>query len=219
MALRNLLFLFTDEQRADTLGAYGNRKIHTPYLDELAAQSLVFQKCYVTQPVCTPSRSSILTGLYPHTNGCTANNVPLLETTLCVPQLLTGYRTAYFGKWHLGDEVFAQHGFHDWFSIEDMYVRYYRKGRDRNVRSTYHHWLIANGYAPDRPGYGGAGVFSRGAAVRLPEVHCKPAYLAGEFSRWIAAQPGGAFRGIRQFSRAAHAVLWASQQSVRSRNR
>ena len=73
----NLLFLFTDEQRFDTMAAYGNAKIRTPNLNRLAEQSVVFDRAYVTQPVCTPSRSTILTGLWPHTNGCTANNIPL----------------------------------------------------------------------------------------------------------------------------------------------
>ena len=67
----NLLFIFTDEQRADTLAAYGNTRIHMPNLNRLASQSTVFQRAYVTQPVCTPSRSSLLTGLYPHTSGLT----------------------------------------------------------------------------------------------------------------------------------------------------
>ena len=73
----NLLFLFTDEQRFDTLSVYGNGKIEMPNLNRLASGSCVFDKTYVTQPVCTPSRSSLLTGQYPHTNGCIENNIPL----------------------------------------------------------------------------------------------------------------------------------------------
>ena len=59
----NLLFIFTDEQRSDTLAAYGNTRIQMPNLNRLAAQSVVFDRAYVTQPVCTPSRSTLLTGL------------------------------------------------------------------------------------------------------------------------------------------------------------
>ncbi|TMA23657.1 MAG: N-acetylgalactosamine-6-sulfatase, partial [Deltaproteobacteria bacterium] len=65
----NLLFILTDQQRRDTLGAYGNSVIRTPNLDALARSSVVFERCYVTQPVCTPSRASIMTGLYPHSHG------------------------------------------------------------------------------------------------------------------------------------------------------
>ena len=114
----NILFIFTDEQRYDTMTAYGNRAIQTPNLDRLARQSTVFEQTYVTQPVCTPSRSTLLTGLWPHTNGCTANNIPLRPETLCVPEMLPDdYSTCYDGKWHLGDEIFAQHGFQEWISI------------------------------------------------------------------------------------------------------
>ena len=73
---RNLLFLFTDEQRADTLECYGNTVVQAPNLNGLARRSFVFERSCVTQPVCTPARSSIMTGLYPHTNGCTENNIP-----------------------------------------------------------------------------------------------------------------------------------------------
>ena len=187
MKKHSLLFIFTDEQRADTMAAYGNELIDVPNLNRFAKECQVFDKCYVTQPVCTPSRSTLMTGLCPHTNGCTQNNVPLRPDTPCLPEMVSGYRTAYFGKWHLGDEVFAQHGFDHWVSVEDMYIPHYREGRDRNTRSTYHHWLVKQGYAPDLQRDQGPGVFSRPAAARLPEEHCKPAYLADETCEWLRA--------------------------------
>ena len=73
----NLLFIFTDEQRADTMAAYGNDHIRTPNLNLLSKQSFVFENAYASQPVSTSSRSTILTGTYPHTNGCTSNNLTL----------------------------------------------------------------------------------------------------------------------------------------------
>lgn len=180
----NLVFIFTDEQRADTMAAYGNDRIHTPYLNRLAMQSVIFDRAYVTQPICTPSRSSLLTGLYPHTNGCTRNNVPLRADTPCFPEMLPpgAYATAYYGKWHLGDEIFAQHGFDDWRSIEDQYREYYGPGRDRHAHSTYHDFLTANGLTPSRGEF-----FERGETARFPERFSKPAYLAGEASRFIEA--------------------------------
>ena len=178
----NLLFLFTDEQRADTMAAYGNTRIQTPNLNRLAAQSTVFQRAYVTQPVCTPSRSTILTGLYPHTNGCTENNVSLPADVPCLPEMLSGgdYVAAYHGKWHLGDEIFCQHGFDEWRSIEDGYERYYSPGRDKTARSTYYHFLIESGLTPANGKF-----FGRAESTRLPEEFGKPAYLAGEASRFI----------------------------------
>lgn len=170
----NLLFIWTDEQRADTMAVYGNTKIHAPNLNKLASESVVFEKTYVTQPVCTPNRSAVMTGLWPHTSGCIANNIPLPGDIRCMPELVNDpdYRTAYMGKWHLGDEIFAQHGFEEWVAIEDTYTKYYGKERDRSGRSHYHHFLIEHGYKPDS-----SNKFSRNFAARRPIEHCKPKFL------------------------------------------
>ena len=186
----NLLFIYTDEQAFNTLEAYGNSEISMPNLNRLAERSVVFDQAYVTQPVCTPSRSTLLTGLYPHTDGCTANNVPLRPETPCLPEMLAGgdYVTAHFGKWHLGDELYAQHGFGEWIGIEDGYNQYNGKGKDRSIRSGYHHYLIECGLAP-RNGK----TFSREEAARLPEEHGKPAFLAREASRFIRANRNDPF--------------------------
>jgi len=180
----NLLFLWTDEQRADTLAAYGNRRFRMPVLNRVAAECVVFDRCYDTQPVCTPARSSVLTGTWPHANGCITNNIPLRRETQCLPELLgdAAYRTAYMGKWHLGDEIFSQHGFEQWVSMEDGYHEHFSAGRDRNARSSYHHFLLEHGYKPDS---GGGTRFSRDFAVRRKPEHCKPAFLAAEASRFI----------------------------------
>lgn len=178
----NLLFIYTDEQAFNTLAAYGNSRIGMPNLDRLAGDSVVFDQAYVTQPVCTPSRSSLLTGLYPHTNGCTENNLPLNAAIPCLPEMLpdSEYLAAHFGKWHLGDELFAQHGFKEWIGIEDQYNRYFSPGRDKNTASDYHDFLLSKGLSP-----GDGQRFSRGEAARLPEELGKPAFLAREASRFI----------------------------------
>ncbi len=170
----NLLFIWTDEQRADTLAAYGNSNIHAPALNKLAEESVIFEKAYVSQPVCTPSRSTVMTGLWPHSSGCTANNILLPEDTPCLPELVDDpdYRTAYIGKWHLGDEIFAQHGFEEWVSIE-YYSAHYREGRDPSKRPDYHNFLLEQGYEPDSKGTH----FSRDFATRRPIEHCKPKFL------------------------------------------
>jgi arylsulfatase A-like enzyme len=180
--LPNLLFIYTDEQAFNTLAAYGNHAIQMPNLNRLAAESVVFDEAYVVQPVCTPSRAALLTGLWPHQNGCTENNVALWPAARCLPELITRgeYVTAHHGKWHLGDEIFAQHGFQEFISIEDEYGRYYSPGRDRERRSSYHHFLIEAGFTPQN------GVtFGRGEAARLPEPFGKPAFVAREASRFI----------------------------------
>ncbi len=178
----NLLFLYTDEQAFNTLAAYGNSGIHMPNLNRLADQSVVFDQAYVTQPVCTPSRGSLLTGLYPHTHGCIGNNMPLRAETPCLPEMLApgGYVTGHFGKWHLGDELFPQHGFQEWVSVEDEYNAWFSPGRDRDTRSDYHHFLLRNGFTPAN-----GRRFGRGEAARLPEAFGKPAFLAQEASQFL----------------------------------
>ena len=73
----NILFILTGQQRRNSMKAYGNNWIKTPNLNALSERSLVFENAYVTQPVCTPARASIMTGLYPQTTGLIRNNIPL----------------------------------------------------------------------------------------------------------------------------------------------
>ncbi len=164
------------------MAAYGQTGYRVPTLNHLAARSVVFDRAYVSQPVCTPSRSTVMTGLWPHQNGCTNNNVPLRKETKTLPELLgdPAYRTGYMGKWHLGDEVFAQHGMEKWVSIEDGYTQHFSEGRDPGARSDYHHFLVERGYEP-----GPGNRFSRGFACRLPVEDCKPVFLAREASRFV----------------------------------
>lgn len=186
----NLLFLWTDEQRADTMAVYGNHKIYAPSLNKLAVRSVVFRNAYVAQPVCTPNRSTVMTGLWPHTSGCTTNNVPLPDDVPCLNQILhdADYRTGYMGKWHLGDEIFAQHGFQEWVSIEDNYINHYRPGRDRAARSSYHQFLVEKGYRPN-----GKNVFTRDFASRRKLEHCKPKFLEQEACEFLRRHRGEPF--------------------------
>ena len=102
----NVLFINTDQQRADTLGCSGNPLARTPHLDALAARGALFTSCYATQPVCSPCRSSMVTGLFPNATSVVENNIPLPAAHFAWPRALrdAGYRTAYIGKWHLGVE-------------------------------------------------------------------------------------------------------------------
>jgi len=134
---RNLIIFLPDQQRVDTLACYGNDKIHAPNLNKLANGSVIFQRPYVTQPVCSPSRASLMTGLWPHTTGCTNNGFPVNHRVAMLPQLLSDhYRAGYIGKWHLRDQPPTQRGFHEWVSVEGV--------------SDYSRYLIKKGEAPDR---------------------------------------------------------------------
>ena len=185
MKRHNLLFIFTDQQRADSLGCYGSTTGATPNLDRLAEESLVFENAYVTQPTCTPSRASILTGLYPHNHGATRNNLRLAPEIPTLAEMVSDdtYR-AYYGKWHLGDEVVAQHGFDEWLSFEDGYREHYSRPEYLERFSDYHHYLLAAGYEPDLV-VDGARVFSRQMVAALPEEHTKARFLGRETARFL----------------------------------
>jgi len=98
----NVLLITTDQQRRDTLGCYGNPVIRTPHLDSLAAGGIRFDRAYVTNPVCTPSRATLLTGRYPSSHGAYNVGVPLPEDvpTLSAALDRAGYDTALIGKAH-----------------------------------------------------------------------------------------------------------------------
>jgi len=183
----NLVFIWTDQQAAETLGAYGNDIVETPNLDAFAQDSTLFENAYVTQPICGPSRSSIMTGLYPHTTGMTENNIPLPDSIDCFPELgeFEEYETAFIGKWHLGDEIFAQRGFDEWHGIEDQYREFYSDDRDAQAHSDYYHFLVDNGFDPDVEDPDGFEWFSRSHAASLPEEYSKPAYMAQETKRFL----------------------------------
>ena len=84
----NIVFIWSDQQRQDTLECYGNDWIKTPRLNELANNSYVIDNAYCTQPVCAPARSSVMTGLYPHAAGPTVNKIPLKQDVKTIAEIL-----------------------------------------------------------------------------------------------------------------------------------
>lgn len=98
----NILIIHTDSHRWDCMGAYGNRDIKTPYLDALASDSVTYNECFTVYPVCTPSRYSFLTGLYPNQHAGTGNRSTISHTLDTFPRILndSGYKTAAVGKMH-----------------------------------------------------------------------------------------------------------------------
>src|SRR5216110_3593521 len=157
----NLILFLPDQQRADTLACYGGVKVRAPNLNKLASESVVFERTYVTHPVCTPSRSSLMTGTWPHANGCTRNSVPLNRRFRVFPELLEDkeYRTAYMGKWHLGNEGPARRGFGEWISTEHP--------------GDYTNFLLSKGLTADKQ----SGAFSELAISKLPLELSRPKFL------------------------------------------
>ena len=98
----NILFILTDNQRADLLGCAGNPIIQTPHLDLLAQRGVRFANAFATTPICAASRASILTGLYERRHQFTFLTPPMRTqfTDISYPALLkaAGYRTGFIGK-------------------------------------------------------------------------------------------------------------------------
>lgn len=117
----NILLLMTDQQRFDSLGCYGVPFAHTPNLDRLANQGVVFDRCYVNNPICTPSRASMLTGkhLPEHSVYRLYDHLPPDEVLFTERLRQFGYTTALFGKLHVSStktEPYKRHP-HDGFDI------------------------------------------------------------------------------------------------------
>ena len=181
----NLVFIFTDQQRSDTMECYGNSLIRTPNLNSLARGSSVFENAYVSQPICTPSRATIMTGLYPQAHGLTTNSIPLRPETRTIAEMVSEeYLCGYYGKWHLGDELRPQHGFDRWLSME-AYRGQYSNSEDLPRFSDYHHFLVESGFKPDTE-VQGYRLFSREMAAKLPEHYTKARWLAREAVRFIS---------------------------------
>ena len=98
----NIILFLADQLRFDALGCYGNNEIHTPNIDSLALNGSLFDNHFIQNPVCSPSRCTILTGRYPKNHGTRDNGIPLRDQELCFPEIMreNGYRTAAIGKMH-----------------------------------------------------------------------------------------------------------------------
>ncbi len=145
----NILFLFTDQQRLDSLGCYGNPVVQTPNIDRIAAHGVRFDQAYTCTAICTAARASVVTGVMPHKHGLLANferNVgyptELREGTRSFAHYLrgAGYHVGTVGKWHVGVERGP-----DWYDFDGVHY----PGWGQPVEhEDYRRYLTQHGYPP-----------------------------------------------------------------------
>lgn len=138
----NILILFTDMQRADTIAALGNPIIQTPHLDRLVHEGTAFTRCYTPSPVCIPARCCMHYGLYPQRTGLFVNGKMMNDNGRSYPQVLSksGYNTAAIGKCHFTPDSLALRGFDRRITQEEQIAHYHE--------DDYRQWLLDKNLDP-----------------------------------------------------------------------
>ena len=190
----NILFLFTDQQRFDTIAALGNPIIKTPTLDRLVHEGTTFTHCYTPSPVCVAARSALVTGMPAHQTGC-VDNIAMQQERPSFMQHLSaaGYQTAGIGKMHFTPDPHYNWGFeHRVFSEEGTHEGdEYRAFLDENDY----------GHVQDMLGV-------RGEYYYLPQPSQLPAHL--HHTHWIADKSIEFLQERRQQNEKRPFFLWSS---------
>ena len=200
----NVLLITTDQQRFDAVRFMGHPDVKTPNLDRLAEEGVVFERCYVTNPVCMPSRATLVTGQFPDSHGVRRNGVEVPDPPWGLARTMRegGYRTGMFGKTHFSplrrdyDEDFA---FHDWRKGEEYYG--------------FEEWSITH----DLKDF----VSSEATFYHGPEFSKNPthAFIRDDYLDWIEQQYPEVYRlalreGLPETGEALAPELWTSDLPV-----
>lgn len=114
----NIVVVVVDDLRWDEFGAAGHPYLQTPHIDRLALEGAYFQNAYHAVPLCSPNRATLLTGMYPSRHGIIDNVARSLAShtlqTFPITLQAAGYRTAFLGKWHMGNDPTPRPGFDYW---------------------------------------------------------------------------------------------------------
>jgi N-acetylglucosamine-6-sulfatase len=145
----NVLFILTDDQRWDTVSLNPKSVIATPQIDRLGREGIYFPNHFCTTSLCSPSRASILTGLYAHTHGVSNNFTEYPDETPSWPRALqaAGYETAYIGKYHMGEDNDDQRRGFDYFATHRGQGKYFDtefrvNGGERRVQPGYYTTVV-----------------------------------------------------------------------------
>lgn len=146
----NFVFIIADDISWDDFGCYGNPNVKTPNIDKLSDEGLRFTNAFLTASSCSPSRCSIISGKYPHSNGAAELHTELPESETPFPILLkeNGYYTAHAGKWHMGqathrafDRYTDNNGYKNGDGGEDNWVRFLK---ERPKDKPFFFWLASH---------------------------------------------------------------------------
>lgn len=179
----NILLIFTDQQRFDTIAAVGNPCIKTPNLDRLCREGTRFSSAYTPSPVCVPARCSMHYGQYPLTTGCFENNYDMPDDRPSIADALVavGYRTHAIGKRHFTPDPHAPRGFQTLERQEEIV--------EDSEQDEYLQYLEANGcgYAVEPHG-------ARGEAYYIPQLsnlppqHHPTQWVGDRTVEWLRAE-------------------------------
>lgn len=147
----NVLFILCDDIRPDAVGAYGSKHVKTPNIDRLANEGVLFKNTFCTTSLCSPSRGSILSGLYAHAHGVTDNFTEYPASLRSFPSVLhdAGYATAYFGKYHMGEDNDDPRPGYDTFVTHKGQGKYFDtewnlNGKERKVIPGYYTTVVTD---------------------------------------------------------------------------
>jgi arylsulfatase A-like enzyme len=147
----NILFILLDDLRWDTLGYAGHRAVRTPHIDRIANEGVNFKNAFCTTSLCSPSRASLLSGVYAHKHGVTNNFTEFPASLRSFPGILqgAGYATAYVGKYHMGENNDAPRPGFDYFVTHKGQGKYFDtefniNGERRETKSGYYTTVVTD---------------------------------------------------------------------------
>ena len=147
----NVLVILCDDLRWNALSCTGHPQLRTPNIDRLAAEGVLFENAFCTTSLCSPSRASILSGLYAHAHGVTNNFTEYPRELPSFPRQLqaAGYASAYIGKWHMGEQNDEPRPGFDYFVTHKGQGKYFDtefnfNGHERKVMPGYYTTVVTD---------------------------------------------------------------------------